>query len=105
MVIHVLFFQSSPYIASFNKLIASVFLAQLPSGEEIDLPPIILGCLGSDPGKKTLCIYGHLDVQPARIDDGWDTDPFTMVEKDGESKTILVLVSGLCKITLSCLGM
>uniref|UniRef100_A0A3Q3XE33 Cytosolic non-specific dipeptidase n=1 Tax=Mola mola TaxID=94237 RepID=A0A3Q3XE33_MOLML len=57
---------------------------KLPSGEEIDLPPIILGCLGSDPGKKTVCIYGHLDVQPARIDDGWDTDPFTMVEKDGK---------------------
>lgn len=59
---------------------------QLPSGEEIPLPPIILGCLGSDPGKKTVCIYGHLDVQPASIDDGWDTEPFTLVEKEGESR-------------------
>uniref|UniRef100_A0A667WRF3 Cytosolic non-specific dipeptidase n=1 Tax=Myripristis murdjan TaxID=586833 RepID=A0A667WRF3_9TELE len=57
---------------------------KLPSGEEIPLPPIILGRLGSDPGKKTVCIYGHLDVQPADIDDGWDTEPFTLVEKDGK---------------------
>uniref|UniRef100_A0AAQ5ZZZ5 Peptidase M20 dimerisation domain-containing protein n=1 Tax=Amphiprion ocellaris TaxID=80972 RepID=A0AAQ5ZZZ5_AMPOC len=57
---------------------------KLPSGEEIPLPPIILGHLGSDPGKKTVCIYGHLDVQPASIDDGWDTEPFTLVEKDGK---------------------
>uniref|UniRef100_A0A669D0Q2 Cytosolic non-specific dipeptidase n=1 Tax=Oreochromis niloticus TaxID=8128 RepID=A0A669D0Q2_ORENI len=57
---------------------------KLPSGEEIPLPPIILGQLGSDPAKKTVCIYGHLDVQPANIDDGWDTEPFTLVEKDGK---------------------
>uniref|UniRef100_A0A3B4HCJ5 Carnosine dipeptidase 2 n=1 Tax=Pundamilia nyererei TaxID=303518 RepID=A0A3B4HCJ5_9CICH len=57
---------------------------KLPSGEEIPLPPIILGQLGSDPAKKTVCIYGHLDVQPANISDGWDTEPFTLVEKDGK---------------------
>ncbi|MEQ2271811.1 Metallopeptidase M20 [Xenotaenia resolanae] len=27
---------------------------KLPSGEEIPLPPILLGCLGSDPAKKTV---------------------------------------------------
>ncbi|XP_013763574.1 cytosolic non-specific dipeptidase-like, partial [Pundamilia nyererei] len=58
----------------------------LPSGEEIPLPPIILGQLGSDPAKKTVCIYGHLDVQPANISDGWDTEPFTLVEKDAYQK-------------------
>ncbi|CAB1421586.1 unnamed protein product, partial [Pleuronectes platessa] len=56
----------------------------LPSGKEIPLPPVILGHLGSDPGKKTVCIYGHLDVQPAKLDDGWDTEPFTLVEKAGK---------------------
>lgn len=61
---------------------------QLPSGDEIPLPPIVLGRLGSDPGKKTVCIYGHLDVQPANIDDGWDTEPFTLVEKDGERQRL-----------------
>ncbi|XP_065746532.1 cytosolic non-specific dipeptidase isoform X2 [Phocoena phocoena] len=43
---------------------------KLPDGSEIPLPPILLGTLGSDPQKKTVCIYGHLDVQPAALEDG-----------------------------------
>lgn len=56
----------------------------LPDGSEIPLPPVLLGTLGSDPKKKTVLLYGHLDVQPALKEDGWDTDPFTLVEKDGK---------------------
>lgn len=48
------------------------------------MPPIIFGQLGKDPAKKTLLIYGHLDVQPADKDDGWNTDPFVLTEKDGK---------------------
>ena len=40
------------------------------------------GTLGTDPNKKTLLIYGHLDVQPAMVSDGWDTEPFKLIEKD-----------------------
>ncbi|XP_074057390.1 cytosolic non-specific dipeptidase [Macrotis lagotis] len=57
---------------------------KLHDGSEIPLPPILLGILGSDPQKKTICIYGHLDVQPAALEDGWDSEPFTLVEKDGK---------------------
>ncbi|XP_002164672.1 cytosolic non-specific dipeptidase isoform X1 [Hydra vulgaris] len=53
-------------------------------GKSIPLPPILLGSLGSDPSKKTVCIYGHLDVQPALKADGWDTEPFEMTEIDGK---------------------
>uniref|UniRef100_G1RDJ2 Carnosine dipeptidase 2 n=1 Tax=Nomascus leucogenys TaxID=61853 RepID=G1RDJ2_NOMLE len=60
---------------------------KLPDGSEIPLPPILLGRLGSDPQKKTVCIYGHLDVQPAALEDGWDSEPFTLVERDGERRT------------------
>ena len=35
-----------------------------------------------DPKKKTVCVYGHLDVQPASKEDGWDTEPFVLTEKD-----------------------
>lgn len=38
----------------------------------------------TDPNKKTLLIYGHLDVQPARKEDGWNTDPFVLTEVDGK---------------------
>uniref|UniRef100_A0A674BXR9 Cytosolic non-specific dipeptidase n=1 Tax=Salmo trutta TaxID=8032 RepID=A0A674BXR9_SALTR len=75
-----------PYHANWgiiNPLCTGVVVL-LPFGEKIPLPPIVLGCLGSGPGKKTVCIYGHLNVQPAAIGDGWDTEPFTLVEKDGK---------------------
>lgn len=48
----------------------------------LELPPIILARFGSDPAKKTVLVYGHYDVQPALKEDGWNTDPFTLIEKD-----------------------
>ncbi|RXG58355.1 Septin-4, partial [Armadillidium vulgare] len=56
----------------------------LPDGRQIPLPSVLFGQLGKDPSKKTVCIYGHLDVQPALKEDGWDTEPFELVEKDGK---------------------
>jgi len=56
----------------------------MPDGSEVQLPPILFGTLGNDKNKKTLLIYGHLDVQPAKFEDGWNTEPFKLVEKDGK---------------------
>jgi len=33
-------------------------------GEDLPLPPAILGRIGNDSNKKTVLIYGHFDVQP-----------------------------------------
>ena len=65
-----------------NTELAELGTQKLPSGQEIPLPPVLLGTLGNDSKKKTVLIYGHLDVQPALLEDGWDSDPFTLVEKD-----------------------
>jgi len=59
-------------------------LQTLPDGRKIPLPPVLFGQLGNDPKKKTICLYGHLDVQPALKEDGWDTEPFELIEKDGK---------------------
>jgi len=65
--------------------LADVGKQTLPDdGSEIPLPPVLLGSLGSDPKKKTILLYGHLDVQPALMKDGWDTEPFTLTEKNGK---------------------
>jgi acetylornithine deacetylase/succinyl-diaminopimelate desuccinylase-like protein len=52
--------------------------------KEKEYPPILLGEFTSDPKKKTVCVYGHLDVQPASKSDGWDSDPFVLTERDGK---------------------
>ncbi|KAG7095694.1 hypothetical protein E1B28_006408 [Marasmius oreades] len=51
-------------------------------GEELPLPPAVLGRLGNDPTKKTVLVYGHFDVQPANLSDGWGTEPFKLVIKE-----------------------
>ena len=37
---------------------------QTLDGQELDLPPALLGEIGNDPSKKTILCYGHFDVQP-----------------------------------------
>ncbi|XP_016959246.1 cytosolic non-specific dipeptidase [Drosophila biarmipes] len=56
----------------------------LPSGQTIRLPKVLLGTLGKDASKKTVLVYGHLDVQPALKEDGWNTNPFELTEVDGK---------------------
>ncbi|KAK9450922.1 uncharacterized protein V1518DRAFT_412081 [Limtongia smithiae] len=66
------------------KLGASVELRELgkQEGTDVDLPPIVLARYGSDPAKRNILVYGHYDVQPALVEDGWDTDPFTLTKID-----------------------
>ena len=45
--------------------------------------PIVVASYIIDPKLETCLIYGHYDVQPASKEDGWDTDPFRLAEKDG----------------------
>ncbi|KAJ7762208.1 hypothetical protein B0H16DRAFT_1248066, partial [Mycena metata] len=47
-------------------------------GQTLPLPHAILGKIGNDKNEKTVLIYGHFDVQPAALSDGWASDPFTL---------------------------
>lgn len=76
-------------VKELNALGASVEKRELgkqPDIPELDLPPVILARYGSDPKKRTILVYGHYDVQPAGVEDGWNTDPFvlTVDEKTGK---------------------
>ena len=54
----------------------------------IDFPtghPIVYGERLDAPGKPTLLVYGHYDVQPAdRQRDGWSSEPFEPQVRDGK---------------------
>jgi acetylornithine deacetylase/succinyl-diaminopimelate desuccinylase-like protein len=55
-----------------------VHLMDIPGG----YPAVYCEC-PAPPGAPTVMMYAHYDVQPARKEDGWETDPWTPVEKDG----------------------
>jgi acetylornithine deacetylase/succinyl-diaminopimelate desuccinylase-like protein len=47
--------------------------------------PVVYGdWLGAGPDEPTVLVYGHYDVVPASMEDGWDTEPFDPVVRDGK---------------------
>jgi len=48
-----------------------------------DSHPLVLGEWLHAPGRPTVLCYGHYDVQPAELRDGWESPPFEPVQRDG----------------------
>jgi Cys-Gly metallodipeptidase DUG1 len=68
-----------------KKLGAEVELRPLgkqPHKEHLDLPPVVIARYGNDKNKRTILVYGHYDVQPAQLEDGWGTKPFELTIDD-----------------------
>ena len=53
-------------------------LLEIPGGY-----PAVACDFPAPPGAPTVLLYAHYDVQPARREDGWETDPWTPVINDG----------------------
>jgi acetylornithine deacetylase/succinyl-diaminopimelate desuccinylase-like protein len=53
-------------------------LLEIPGGY-----PAVTGEIPAPAGAPTVLLYAHYDVQPARRDEGWETDPWTPVIRDG----------------------
>lgn len=56
---------------------------ELPDGQTLALPKVVTAQFGSDPSKRVVCVYGHVDVQPAKLEDGWATDPYNLTDING----------------------
>jgi acetylornithine deacetylase/succinyl-diaminopimelate desuccinylase-like protein len=52
--------------------------------ETAGLPAVYAHWPAADPAAPSVLVYGHHDVQPAALDDGWDYAPFEPYEKDGK---------------------
>jgi acetylornithine deacetylase/succinyl-diaminopimelate desuccinylase-like protein len=48
------------------------------------LPAVYAHWPAADASAPRVLVYGHHDVQPAEIADGWDTEPFEPAERDGK---------------------
>src|SRR5258707_13506478 len=57
-------------------------LGKQPGKEQLDLPPVVIARYGNDKSKRTILVYGHYDVQPALLEDGWATNPFELTIDD-----------------------
>jgi acetylornithine deacetylase/succinyl-diaminopimelate desuccinylase-like protein len=42
--------------------------------------PIVLAYFEADPSYKTVLLYGHYDVQPAKVEENWNSEPFELSE-------------------------
>jgi acetylornithine deacetylase/succinyl-diaminopimelate desuccinylase-like protein len=52
--------------------------------ETAGLPAVYAHWPAADPAAPRVLVYGHHDVQPAALDDGWDFEPFEPRETDGK---------------------
>jgi len=66
-------------LALFKKYgISAARFLEIPGGY-----PAVYAEIPAPPGAPTVLLYAHYDVQPAKREDGWATDPFVPVEKAG----------------------
>ncbi len=72
--------RAAQWIASELKRIGANNVELLETGGH---PVVYADWLGAGADAPTVLIYGHYDVQPAALEDGWTSEPFEPVERDG----------------------
>ena len=71
---------AADWLAASLRAIGAQNVAVMPTAGH----PVVYGeWLGAGPEKPTVLVYGHYDVVPASMEDGWDTPPFEPVIIDG----------------------
>ena len=79
-------YPSGPVNAMADATVVMLKRYGLQDARLVDIPggyPAVYGEIPAPPGAPTVLMYAHYDVQPAKREDGWDTDPWVPVEKGG----------------------
>ncbi len=72
--------QAAEWLAADMRRIGLEHVQVMPTGGH---PIVYADWLHAGPDAPTVLIYGHYDVQPAVMADGWDSEPFEPVERGG----------------------
>ena len=74
--------KAAEWVASELKRVGAQHVEIIPTAGH---PVVYADWLGAGADAPTILIYGHYDVQPAdKIADGWTSEPFEPVERDGQ---------------------
>ena len=79
-------YPSGPVHAAAEATLALLKRSGLSSARLMEIPggyPAVFGEVPAPAGAPTVLLYAHYDVQPGKKEDGWETDPFEPVIKDG----------------------
>ncbi len=79
-------YPKKPVLAMADATVAVLREYGIPDAHHIEIPggyPAVYGEIPAPPGKPTVLMYAHYDVQPAQKEDGWETHPWEPVEKIG----------------------
>ncbi|MFZ0005966.1 MAG: M20/M25/M40 family metallo-hydrolase [Methanoregula sp.] len=77
-------YPKEPVLAMADATVTLLRRYGLPDARLIEVPggyPVVYGEIPPPPGKPTILMYAHYDVQPAQKEDGWKTDPWEPLEK------------------------
>ncbi|MFN8593531.1 MAG: M20/M25/M40 family metallo-hydrolase [Thermomicrobiales bacterium] len=79
-------FPAEPVLETAQAIVELLARYGAPDARLLEVPggyPAVFADIPAPPGAPTLLLYAHYDIQPAPLDQGWDTEPFIPEIREG----------------------